>query len=91
MFLDLEVTDTGCGIEEDKLDKIFDPFFTTKKKEQGTGLGLAVVHGIIKKHKGEIHVISKVGVGTTFHVYLAADGGEVGNRKSKGGSGARRQ
>ncbi len=83
VFLDLEVSDTGCGIEEDLLDKIFDPFFSTKKKEQGTGLGLAVVHGIIKKHKGEIHVVSKVGVGTTIHVYLAADGGEVGNKKTK--------
>jgi PAS domain S-box-containing protein len=82
VFLDLEVSDTGCGIEEDQLEKIFDPFFTTKKKEQGTGLGLAVVHGIIKKHKGEIHVISTVGVGTTIHVYLAADGGEVGHRKT---------
>ena len=59
VFLDLEVSDTGCGIEEDKLDKIFDPFFSTKKKEQGTGLGLAVVHGIIKKHKGEIHVVQQ--------------------------------
>jgi PAS domain S-box-containing protein len=81
VFLDLEVSDTGCGIEEDILDKIFDPFFSTKKKEQGTGLGLAVVHGIIKKHKGEIHVASKVGVGTTVHIYLAADGGEVDKRK----------
>lgn len=76
-YLDLEVTDSGCGIEEDKLAKIFDPFYTTKKIEQGTGLGLAVVHGIVKKHKGEIQVISTVGVGTTFHVYLAVDGREV--------------
>ncbi len=81
VLLDLEVSDTGCGIAEERLDKIFDPFFTTKKKEQGTGLGLAVVHGIIKKHKGEIHVRSKVGEGTTFNVYLAADGGEVDNRQ----------
>jgi len=83
VLLDLEVSDTGCGIEEDKLEKIFDPFFSTKKKQQGTGLGLAVVHGIIKKHKGEIHVTSKVGVGTTVHVYLAADGGEVDKQKDK--------
>jgi CheY-like chemotaxis protein len=83
VLLNLEVSDTGCGIEEDKLDKIFDPFFTTKKKEQGTGLGLAVVHGIIKKHKGEIHATSKVGVGTTIHVYLAADGGQVDTHKAK--------
>ena len=77
------MSDTGCGIEEEKLDKIFDPFFTTKKKEQGTGIGLAVVHDIIKKHKGEIRVASKVGAGTTFHVYLAVDGREVFSKKAK--------
>ena len=76
-FLDLEVADSGCGIEEEVLARIFDPFYTTKKSEQGTGLGLAVVHGIIKRHKGEIEVDSRVGVGTTFHVYLAVDGREV--------------
>lgn len=80
-YLDLEVTDTGCGIEAEQLDRIFDPFFTTKRKDQGTGLGLAVVHGIIKKHKGEIRVTSKVGAGTTFHVYLAVDGREVEPRE----------
>jgi PAS domain S-box-containing protein len=82
-ILDLEVSDTGCGIAEDMLDKIFDPFFTTRRKEQGTGLGLAVVHGIVKKHKGEISITSTVGVGTTVHVYLSADGGKVSNRKIK--------
>lgn len=80
-YLDLEVSDTGCGIEAEKLERIFDPFFTTKRKNQGTGLGLAVVHGIIKKHKGEIHVTSKVGEGTTFHVYLPVDGRGVEPRK----------
>ncbi len=82
-ILDLEVTDTGCGIEKDMLDKIFDPFFTTRKKEQGTGLGLAVVHGIIKKHKGEITITSKVGEGTSVHVYLPTDGGKVDGPKKK--------
>ncbi len=80
-YLDLEVSDSGCGIEAEKLEKIFDPFFTTKRKDQGTGLGLAVVHGIIKKHKGEIQVTSKVGIGTTFHVYLAVDGRESESRE----------
>jgi PAS domain S-box-containing protein len=82
-YLDLEVSDTGCGIAVDELGRIFDPFFTTKKNEHGTGLGLAVVHGIIKKHKGEIRVTSKVGVGTTFHVYLAVDGREVDTDKKQ--------
>lgn len=82
-ILDLEVSDTGCGIEKEMLDKIFDPFFTTRKKEQGTGLGLAVVHGIIKKHKGEISITSKAGVGTSVHVYLPADGGKVDSLKTK--------
>ncbi|MGB3224610.1 MAG: PAS domain-containing protein [Desulforhopalus sp.] len=82
IILDLEVSDTGCGIEKEMLDKIFDPFFTTRKKEQGTGLGLAVVHGIIKKHKGEISITSTVGEGTSVHVYLSADGGKVDNSKA---------
>ncbi|MGB3210986.1 MAG: PAS domain S-box protein [Desulforhopalus sp.] len=82
VILDLEVSDNGRGIDEEKLEKIFDPFYTTKKKEQGTGLGLAVVHGIIQKHKGEIRVSSTVGVGTTFHIYLAADGREVVGRRA---------
>ena len=67
----IQVTDTGCGIPAENLSKIFDPFFTTKKK--GTGLGLATVYSIVKKHRGEIQVESAIGVGTTFQVYLPAE------------------
>jgi signal transduction histidine kinase len=62
--------DTGKGIPEEHLHKIFDPFFSTKAATKGTGLGLAVSYGIIKKHGGEITVESVVGKGTTFTVRL---------------------
>ncbi|KJH78382.1 response regulator [Pseudomonas gregormendelii] len=66
----IEVQDTGSGIAPQNLQKIFDPFFTTKPVGQGTGLGLSLSYGIIKKHRGEITVRSEVGVGTTFRVEL---------------------
>jgi PAS domain S-box-containing protein len=69
-YLKLSVSDTGHGIAPDAYEKIFDPYFTTKKKEEGTGLGLAVVQGIVKSHNGAVTVESEVGKGTTFHVYL---------------------
>ncbi len=65
----LWIKDTGCGIEEDKLDQIFEPFFTTKG-EEGTGIGLWVVKLIVEKHKGEIEVRSQVGKGTEFRIHL---------------------
>ena len=69
-YLKLTVRDTGIGMSPDVLARIFDPYFTTKEKAHGTGLGLSVVHGIIKSHGGSITVESKPGQGTAFHVYL---------------------
>ena len=69
-YLLLKVCDNGCGMERALLDKIFDPYFTTKPPDQGTGMGLAVVHGIVKSHGGHISVYSEPGKGTSFLIYL---------------------
>ncbi len=68
--VEIKVMDTGKGIPREFLPHIFDPFFSTKGEEGGTGLGLSVSYGIIKKHNGDIRVESKVGVGTTFTIEL---------------------
>jgi len=69
-YLRLTVKDTGHGIDSEVINKIFDPYFTTKKIGEGTGMGLAVVHGIVKSYGGDITVESKIGEGTTFHVLI---------------------
>ena len=69
-YVKLTLNDTGTGIPSENLDRIFEPFFTTKDIGKGTGLGLAMVYGIVKGHKGWIDVESKVGVGTSIYIYL---------------------
>jgi signal transduction histidine kinase/PAS domain-containing protein len=72
----VRVKDNGKGIDEKTIGHIFDPFFTTKRNQGGTGLGLSIAYGIIKEHKGRIGVVSEVGVGTTFCIYLPVAGAE---------------
>lgn len=69
-YLKLEISDTGSGISPAVIHKIFDPFFTTKERGEGTGMGLSVVHGIVKDMNGAVSVYSQPGEGTTFHIFF---------------------
>ncbi|MBX7255148.1 MAG: DUF3365 domain-containing protein [Candidatus Hydrogenedentes bacterium] len=69
-YVQITVSDTGCGMDSTTKEKIFEPFFSTKGVDKGTGLGLPTVYGIVLQHRGAIDVESKVGAGTVFHIYL---------------------
>ena len=70
VYLHVTIKDTGCGISPDVKEHIFDPFFTTRDAGEGSGLGLSVVHGIVKEHKGWITVESELHIGTTIHLFF---------------------
>ncbi len=71
-YISITVTDNGCGISEENIQKIFDPYFSTKKKETDSGIGLYVSYGIIKAHNGHIEVESELNKGTSFCIFLPA-------------------
>jgi CheY-like chemotaxis protein len=82
-YFELTFSDTGVGIDKEIIKRIFDPYFTTKERGAGTGLGLAMVHGIVKNHRGVIYVESKVGAGSEFHVLLPSSGSYVDDEMSE--------
>ena len=69
-YVEICVTDNGCGIDEEHLSRVLEPFYTTKAVGEGTGLGLAMVYGIVKEHQGYIEIISRIGEGTGIHLFF---------------------
>jgi len=76
-FVKLSIRDTGIGIPKDVRDQIFNPYFTTKSVDKGTGMGLSIVHGIIKQYGGFINVYSEIGTGTVFNIFIPVSNGHV--------------
>lgn len=72
IYINIGISDTGCGMDRKIMEKVFDPYFTTREIGAGTGLGLAVVQGIVKDHRGYIKLYSEINVGTTFNIYFPA-------------------
>ena len=81
-YAEITITDTGHGMPEDVITRVFDPYFTTKETGKGTGMGLAVVHGIVKNHGGSIKVESRVNEGTVFTIYVPLIDAIVENKPS---------
>ena len=82
-YLRLSISDNGCGMEKETLDKLFEPFFTTKGLSKGTGLGMATVYGIVKQNNCLINVYSEPDHGTTFNIYIPKHFGKTSRKQAK--------